>query len=117
VEEERRGWSLMIFLLAQRAASEGPRWTRAVEDQSAPIPEEISSELGGIREINRDILNFYGWPCKVCRKKPEYPYRFFPNKALQPTAKQVPQFFHAVEVSGGWALAVDFIEHRWYSFG
>jgi len=26
--------------------SEGPRWTRAVEDQSAPIPEEITSELG-----------------------------------------------------------------------
>jgi hypothetical protein len=33
-------------VLAQRAASEGPRWTRAVEDQSAPIPEEITSELG-----------------------------------------------------------------------
>jgi hypothetical protein len=25
---------------------EGPRWTRAVEDQSAPIPEETTSELG-----------------------------------------------------------------------
>ena len=35
-------------MLAQRAASEGPRWMRAVEDQSAPIPEEITSELGGI---------------------------------------------------------------------
>ena len=35
-------------MLAQRAAWEGPRWTRAVEDQSAPIPEEITSELGGI---------------------------------------------------------------------
>jgi hypothetical protein len=35
-------------VLAQRAASEGPRWTRAVEDQSAPIPEEVTSELGGI---------------------------------------------------------------------
>jgi len=35
-------------VLAQRAASEGPRWTRAVEDQSAPIPEEITSKLGGI---------------------------------------------------------------------
>ena len=35
-------------MLAQRAAWEGPRWTRAVEDQSAPIPEEIASELGGI---------------------------------------------------------------------
>jgi hypothetical protein len=33
-------------VLAQRAASEGPRWTRAVEDQSAPIPEEKMSELG-----------------------------------------------------------------------
>ena len=39
--------SLMISVLAQRAASEGPRWTRAVEDQSAPILEEITSELGG----------------------------------------------------------------------
>ena len=28
--------------------SEDPRWTRAVEDQSAPIPEETTSELGGI---------------------------------------------------------------------
>jgi hypothetical protein len=35
-------------VLAQRAASEGPRWTRAVEDPSAPIPEEITSKLGGI---------------------------------------------------------------------
>ena len=33
-------------MLAQRAASEGPRWTRAVEDQSAPIPEDIANELG-----------------------------------------------------------------------
>ena len=35
-----------LSVLAQRAASEGPRWTRAVEDQSAPIPEERTSELG-----------------------------------------------------------------------
>ena len=34
-------------MLAQRAASEGPRWTRAVEDQSAPTPGDITSELGG----------------------------------------------------------------------
>jgi hypothetical protein len=36
----------------KRANLEGPcietcRWTRAVEDQSAPIPEETTSELGG----------------------------------------------------------------------
>ena len=48
LQEQRRGWSLMISVLAQRAASEGPRWTRAVEDQSASILEEISSELGMI---------------------------------------------------------------------
>ena len=47
--------------LSNRAASEGPRWTRAVEDQSAPIPEEIASELGGIifillRRIPRSLL-------------------------------------------------------------
>jgi len=35
-------------VLAQRAASEGPRWTRAMEDPSAPIPEEISGKLGWI---------------------------------------------------------------------
>ena len=34
-------------VLAQRARSEGARWTRAVEDQSASIPEAITSELGG----------------------------------------------------------------------
>ena len=38
-----------LSVLAQRAASEGPCWTRAVEDQSAPIPEEITSELGRMR--------------------------------------------------------------------
>ena len=38
----------VIPVLAQRAASEGPRWTRAVGDQSSPIPEEIPSELGSI---------------------------------------------------------------------
>jgi len=35
-----------LSLLAQRAASEGPRWTRAVEDRSAPIPGERTSKLG-----------------------------------------------------------------------
>ena len=38
----------MIFVLAQRAASEGPRWTRAMGSQSAPIPEKVTSELGRI---------------------------------------------------------------------
>jgi hypothetical protein len=33
-------------MLAQRAIADSPRWTRAVEDQSAPISEEITSELG-----------------------------------------------------------------------
>ena len=32
-------------MLAQRAASEGPRWTRAVEDPSAPIPKEVARDL------------------------------------------------------------------------
>jgi hypothetical protein len=35
---------------------EGPCWTRAVEDQSAPIPREISSKLGGsILGVNRSV--------------------------------------------------------------
>ena len=42
-------------MLAQRAASEGPRWTRAVEDQSVPIPEEETSELGRIIYIVRHV--------------------------------------------------------------
>ena len=32
-------------MLAQRAASEGPRWTRAVEDPSVPIPKEVAGDL------------------------------------------------------------------------
>jgi hypothetical protein len=31
-------------VLAQRAASEGPRWTRAVEDQSASIPKRDNEQ-------------------------------------------------------------------------
>jgi len=42
-------------VLAQRAAWEGPRWTRAVEDQSAPIPEEIASEFGGIIRADKSV--------------------------------------------------------------
>ncbi len=42
-----------LSVLAQRAASEGPRWTRAVEDQSAPIPREIASKLGRISLLAR----------------------------------------------------------------
>ena len=40
-------------MLAQRAASEGPRWTRAVEDQSAPILEETMSQPGRISWVTR----------------------------------------------------------------
>jgi len=35
-------------MLAQRAVEDSPRWTRAVEDQSAPIPEKWTNEFGGI---------------------------------------------------------------------
>jgi len=31
---------MLISVLTQRAASEGPRWTRAVGDQTAAVPEE-----------------------------------------------------------------------------
>jgi hypothetical protein len=34
-------------MLAQRAVEDSPRWTRAVEDHSAPIPEKRTSKLGG----------------------------------------------------------------------
>jgi hypothetical protein len=36
------------FLLAQRAVADSPRWPRAMEDQSAPTPEERTNKLGGI---------------------------------------------------------------------
>ena len=42
--KERHG---KFEVFTQRAASEGPRWTRAVEDQSASIPRERTSKLGG----------------------------------------------------------------------
>ena len=63
--EQRKGWSLRIFcaraprglrrmgrerpvsfLLAERTRCSCARSMRAVEDQSAPIPEEITSEIG-----------------------------------------------------------------------
>ena len=65
--EPKKGWSLYdLSMLAQRAASEGARWTRAVEDQSAPIPEEITSKLGGIIFIvpTRTIEDQSGYPVK-----------------------------------------------------
>jgi hypothetical protein len=43
-----RGQTRWSPVLAQRAVSEDPGWTRAVEDQSVPIPEEITNEIGGI---------------------------------------------------------------------
>ena len=39
----------MIFYARATRGLEGPRWTRAVENQSACIPEGITSELGGVR--------------------------------------------------------------------
>ena len=35
-----------LSVLAQRAVADSPRWTRAVEDQSGPIPKEGTSKLG-----------------------------------------------------------------------
>lgn len=34
-------------VLAQRAVSEDPRWTRAVGDQARPLSWRVVSELGG----------------------------------------------------------------------
>ncbi len=42
-------------VLAQRAVADSPRWTRAVEDQSAPISKEVTSELGGSIYIVRCV--------------------------------------------------------------
>ncbi len=45
--EQRRGWSLMIFLLAQRAVEDSPRWTRAVEDNQPPSLKREQASLEG----------------------------------------------------------------------
>jgi|CXWL01.1.fsa_nt_gi hypothetical protein len=47
----------VVSVLAQRAASEGPRWTRAVDDHSAPIPEEVASKHGRIIDRGKPSLN------------------------------------------------------------
>jgi hypothetical protein len=77
----------VIPVLPERAPSEGPRstaavksssrpclvdvemekryeWTRAVEDQSAPIPEERTSELGRIicNLVRRPYVDQHGCP-------------------------------------------------------
>ncbi len=43
----------MIFCARATRGLEGPRWTRAVEDQSAPILREITSKRGGTMCIVR----------------------------------------------------------------
>jgi len=45
--EEGMG-SLVVLLLAERAPSEGPRSTRAIEDQPGHPLKRDTSELGGI---------------------------------------------------------------------
>jgi hypothetical protein len=45
-EAEERG-GLVVLLLAERAPSEGPRSTRAIEDQPGHLLEKQTSELGG----------------------------------------------------------------------
>ena len=77
-----KGWSLMIFcaratrgrglpslgLMARLGVPVGwrVRRLRAVEDHSAPIPEERTSELGG---------NMYIARCVQCRTARPFPYR------------------------------------------
>ena len=41
------GWKLMIFCARATRGLGGPRWTRAMEDPSAPIPEETGASLEG----------------------------------------------------------------------
>ena len=43
-------------MLAQRAVADSPRWTRAVEDQSASIPERERASLEGVGEGRLDDL-------------------------------------------------------------
>jgi hypothetical protein len=58
-----------LSVLAQRAASEGPRWTRAVEDQSAPIPREKRASLEGTCiSFDAGSLTNHGHYTKQCEQ-------------------------------------------------
>ena len=59
-------------MLAQRAVAGSPRWTRALEDQSVPIPEEITSELGWIicSLVRRPHIDQHGCPSKRGNARP-----------------------------------------------
>jgi hypothetical protein len=45
--EAEGGGGLVVLLLAERAPSEGPRSTRAIEDQPGHLLEKQTSKLGG----------------------------------------------------------------------
>ena len=45
--EAEWGGGLVVLLLAERAPSEGPRSTRAIEDQPGHLMEKQTSKLGG----------------------------------------------------------------------
>jgi hypothetical protein len=45
--EGEGGGGLVVLLLAERAPSEGPRSTRAIEDQPGHLLEKQTSKLGG----------------------------------------------------------------------
>lgn len=45
--QERRGLPDGLLCSCNAHDKTRARWTRAVEDHSAPIPEEVASELGG----------------------------------------------------------------------
>ena len=63
-----------------RNARPSPRWTRAVEDRSTPIPEEITNELGEIIEMDcgRSMLvdgvnqAFPAWPVSQVSRQRNY---------------------------------------------
>ena len=58
--EQRRGWSLMTSsVLAQRAASEDPRWTRAVGDYLAS-PQGKGQDWHGERLAGRSRSTMRG---------------------------------------------------------
>jgi hypothetical protein len=56
-------------VLPERARWECARWTRAVEDQSAPIPREIARKLGGI------IYMEDARPMRVVKGQPWFPLK------------------------------------------
>jgi hypothetical protein len=72
--EVGEGGGLVVLLLAERAPSEGPSSTRAIEDRPGHLLEKQTSKLGGtiVRETRARMESSLAAPAQVaqCRTLP-----------------------------------------------